>query len=140
MADARKRSDDAGDEHDAITAALTRRYKAGASIHELAESTGKSSAFIRRILTDAGVPLRSADHTPPEDAKRAEAHRLLDQVPEERIPDATEFLRALTRRETTRPTRRRFRTVGVFDGEPNLGRRAKEIARQEIGRDSGKTA
>lgn len=88
--------------------------------------------------TDAGVPLRSADHTPSDEEQRAEAHRLLDQVPAERIPDATELLRALVRRETTQPTRRRFRTVGVFDGESDLGRRAKDVARQEIGH--GKTA
>ncbi|WP_410647472.1 hypothetical protein [Amycolatopsis sp. cmx-4-54] len=29
----------------------------------------------------------------------------------------------------TEPPRRRFRTVGVFDGERDLGRRSKELAR-----------
>jgi hypothetical protein len=43
------------------------------------------------------------------------------------------------RPETERP-RRRFRTVGVFDGEPDLGRRSKEIARRELGGESSKTA
>ena len=28
---------------------------------------------------------------------------------------------------------RRFRTDGVFDGEPDLGREAKEIVRRELG-------
>jgi hypothetical protein len=40
--------------------------------------------------------------------------------------------------EAARP-RQRFRTVGVFDAEPDLGKRAKAIARDELG-GSSKTA
>ncbi|WP_158077412.1 hypothetical protein [Amycolatopsis keratiniphila] len=31
------------------------------------------------------------------------------------------------------PSRRRFRMAGVFDGEHDLGRRSKELARHELG-------
>ncbi|WP_166459560.1 hypothetical protein [Amycolatopsis pithecellobii] len=40
--------------------------------------------------------------------------------------------------EAERP-RRRFRTVGVFDAEPDLGKRSKTIAGDELG-GSSKTA
>ncbi|MFC0865045.1 hypothetical protein ACFHYQ_22385 [Sphaerimonospora cavernae] len=60
---------------------------------------------------------------------REEAHRLLDAVPEERLPDAVELLRQWAVVERGERPRRRFRTTAVFDGEPDLGERAKEIVR-----------
>lgn len=61
---------------------------------------------------------------------RSEAHRLLDEVPEERLADVVDLLRKLWPNATEQPRRRRFRTTAVFDGEPDLGTRAKEIVRE----------
>ncbi|MGY6657293.1 hypothetical protein ACXIZN_34535 [Amycolatopsis sp. TRM77291] len=36
----------------------------------------------------------------------------------------------------TEPPRRRFRAVGVFDGERDLGRCSKRLTRHELGRGS----
>jgi hypothetical protein len=47
-----------GGERDKLTADLTKRYAAGASIRDLAEDTGRSYGFIHRILSEAQVPLR----------------------------------------------------------------------------------
>jgi hypothetical protein len=71
---------------------------------------------------------------------RAVAHRMLDAVPDERVSAALELLRQLAEQPGTERPRRRFRTVGVFDGEPDLGRRSKEITRRELGGESSKTA
>ncbi len=60
---------------------------------------------------------------------REEAHRLLDAVPEDRLPDAIELLRQWAEVERGERPRRRFRTTGVFDGEPDLAVRSKEIVR-----------
>ena len=48
----------AGGERDKLAADLKKKYAAGASIRELAESTGRSYGFVHRILTEAGAPLR----------------------------------------------------------------------------------
>jgi hypothetical protein len=47
-----------GQERAELARSLEGRYLAGASIRELAASTGRSYGFIHRMLTDAGVPLR----------------------------------------------------------------------------------
>jgi hypothetical protein len=47
-----------GGERDKLTADLTKRYTAGASIRDLAEDTGRSYGFVHRILSEAQVPLR----------------------------------------------------------------------------------
>jgi hypothetical protein len=62
---------------------------------------------------------------------REEAHRLLDALPEDRLLDAIELLRewASVMEQESRP-RRRFRTTAIFDGEPDLGVRAKGIVRE----------
>ncbi|TDU06243.1 hypothetical protein EDD99_4791 [Streptomyces sp. 846.5] len=60
---------------------------------------------------------------------REEAHRLLDAVPEDRLPDAVELLRQWAEAERGERPRRRFRTTAVFDGEPDLATRSKEIVR-----------
>jgi hypothetical protein len=71
---------------------------------------------------------------------RTRAHRLLDAVPDERMTDALEALGRLATLGAADRPRRRFRTVGVFDGEPDLGRRAKGIARGELGTSSSQSA
>jgi hypothetical protein len=60
---------------------------------------------------------------------REEAHRLLDALPEDRLNDAIELLREWAEVERGERPRRRFRTTATFDGEPDLGERAKDIVR-----------
>jgi hypothetical protein len=65
-----------------------------------------------------------------------EAHRLVDAVPEDRLADAVEMLRQWASPEPGGIPRRRFRTTAIFDGEPDLGTRAKQIVRDALaGRD-----
>ncbi|MER7862654.1 hypothetical protein ABTX61_26395 [Amycolatopsis japonica] len=74
-------------------------------------------------------------------APREEARRLLEAVPDERVSAALAALRQLAEAPSdAEPPRRRFRTVGVFDGERDLGRRSKELARRELGGGSSKSA
>lgn len=42
-----------------LTAEITHKYERGMSIRALAAETGRGYATIWRMLTDAGVPLRS---------------------------------------------------------------------------------
>jgi hypothetical protein len=48
----------AGGERDKLTADLRKKYAAGASIRDLAASTGRSYGFVHRILTESGTTLR----------------------------------------------------------------------------------
>lgn len=140
MADARKGAR-IGKARSGLAEQLKRRYEQGASIRQLAEQTGRSYGFVHRVLTETGVRLRGRGSRQTRDSTREQAHRLLDAVPVSRLPEAAEVLRRLAEAaaDTRRPVRR-FRTVGVFDGEPDLGRRAKELARREIGQKPSKTA
>ncbi len=61
---------------------------------------------------------------------RAEAHRLLDALSEDRLPEAVELLRQWAEMERDERPRREFRTTAVFDGEPDLGERAKDVVRE----------
>ncbi|WP_256103440.1 hypothetical protein [Streptomyces sp. ODS05-4] len=61
---------------------------------------------------------------------REEAHRLLDALPEDRLPDAIDLLREWAEGHDGVRPRRRFRTTASFDGDADLGARAKEIARE----------
>ena len=47
-----------GAEREKLSNDLKKKYAAGASIRELAASTGRSYGFVHRILTDADVTLR----------------------------------------------------------------------------------
>jgi predicted transcriptional regulator len=47
-----------GGERDKLATDLKKKYNGGASIRELAESTGRSYGFIHRVLTESGVTLR----------------------------------------------------------------------------------
>lgn len=60
---------------------------------------------------------------------REEAHRLLDEVPEDRLTDAIDMLRQWASPEPGDVPRRTFRTTSIFDGEADLGARTKQIVR-----------
>jgi predicted transcriptional regulator len=47
-----------GGERDKLASDLKKKYAAGASIRELAASTGRSYGFVHRLLSEAGVTLR----------------------------------------------------------------------------------
>jgi predicted transcriptional regulator len=47
-----------GTERDKLTGVLRKKYDSGASIRELAESTGRSYGFIHRVLSESGATLR----------------------------------------------------------------------------------
>lgn len=61
---------------------------------------------------------------------REEAHRLLDAVPEDRLRDAVNMLRQWASPEPGDVPHRRFRTTAIFDGEHDLGARAKQVVRE----------
>jgi predicted transcriptional regulator len=58
VADLKKGSRVTGAERDKLTATLRKKYDGGASIRELAESTGRSYGFIHRVLSESGATLR----------------------------------------------------------------------------------
>jgi predicted transcriptional regulator len=58
VAELRKGSRVTGTERDKLTGVLRKKYDAGASIRELAESTGRSYGFIHRVLSESGATLR----------------------------------------------------------------------------------
>ncbi len=58
MADLGKGRRVQGGERDKLSQDLKKKYVAGASIRELAESTGRSYGFVHRLLTESGVALR----------------------------------------------------------------------------------
>jgi len=47
-----------GGERDKLSADLRKKYAAGASIRDLAASTGRSYGFVHRILSESGATLR----------------------------------------------------------------------------------
>ncbi|MCA0332141.1 MAG: transcriptional regulator [Actinobacteria bacterium] len=58
MADLGKGRRVQGGERDKLANDLKKKYAAGASIRELAASTGRSYGFVHRILSESGVTLR----------------------------------------------------------------------------------
>ncbi|HVX69640.1 MAG TPA: helix-turn-helix domain-containing protein [Mycobacteriales bacterium] len=58
MAELKKGSRVTGGERDKLSATLRKRYDSGASIRELAASTGRSYGFVHRILSESGASLR----------------------------------------------------------------------------------
>jgi len=114
-------------------------YEKGTSVRAIAEKTGRSYGYVLRTLTEAGVTIRGrSGKLAPVAEPRAAAHRLLDEVPDERVPAVIEQLRKEAGKTASVP--RRFRTIGVFAGEPDLAERSKEVARQELGGKSSKSA
>lgn len=71
---------------------------------------------------------------------REDAHHLVDAVPDDRVDAVVHWLRQFTEETSTGTPRRQFRTTGVFDGEPDLAARAKEILRSELGGQHRETA
>jgi hypothetical protein len=67
---------------------------------------------------------------------REDAHNVLDALPDDQVPAALDLLRKLAHAGGVQETRRRgrvFQSMGVGHAEHDLGARAKEIARQELG-------
>jgi hypothetical protein len=58
VAELKKGSRVTGGERDKLSATLRKRYDSGASIRELAASTGRSYGFVHRILSESGASLR----------------------------------------------------------------------------------
>lgn len=83
---------------------------------------------LRTVLSGIRHPGADPDYTGSMTA-REEAHQLLDAVPEERLTDAIDMLRQWASPEPGNVPRRQFRTTAIFDGEPDLGSRAKQIIR-----------
>ncbi|GAA0516672.1 hypothetical protein GCM10011581_46660 [Saccharopolyspora subtropica] len=68
---------------------------------------------------------------------RDELHRLVDEVPSDELEQVRDYLRHLVgrREDTAGPgPRRTFRFAGMGQGPSDLAARAKEIAREELGR------
>jgi hypothetical protein len=61
---------------------------------------------------------------------RDDAHRLLDAVPDDQLAGVVELLRRWSDVGVEPEAVRQFRTIGVFDAEPDYGERSKEIARE----------
>jgi hypothetical protein len=63
---------------------------------------------------------------------REDVHRLVDEVASNRLDEALALLRQLVEAEEQRP-RRVFRSLGMGHAAPDLGARAKDIVRDELG-------
>jgi len=70
VADLTKGSRVSGGERDTLAADFGKRYTAGASIRELAASSGRSYGFVHRLLTESGQPLRGRGGSSRGTAKR----------------------------------------------------------------------
>jgi predicted transcriptional regulator len=62
-----------GGEREKLANDLKKKYTAGASIRELAASTGRSYGFVHRILSESGVELRGRGGATRGKAKTAKA-------------------------------------------------------------------
>jgi hypothetical protein len=58
VAELRKGSRVTGGERDKLSTTLRKKYDGGASIRDLAETTGRSYGFVHRILSESGASLR----------------------------------------------------------------------------------
>jgi hypothetical protein len=58
VAELKKGSRVTGAERDKLSSGLRKKYDGGASIRELAASTGRSYGFIHRVLSESGAKLR----------------------------------------------------------------------------------
>jgi hypothetical protein len=118
-----------------LVADIRRFREQGATVHAIAEKTGWSYSFVRRVLRNADVTRRTRVAAVPDvPSPREDAHRLLDLVPPDEIPAVIEHLRHVTAAGGhPAPGRRTFRTIAIFDGDADLGARSKDILRQELG-------
>jgi hypothetical protein len=65
---------------------------------------------------------------------RDELHRLVDELDEQQLPDATALLRALKPGDVPRQPRRRLSLTGAYDsGRTDVATRSAEILRDELG-------
>lgn len=64
---------------------------------------------------------------------REDVHRLVDEIAPDRLDDAAALLRHVADDSATEGPRRQFGSLGAGRGPRDLGARAKEIARQELG-------
>jgi hypothetical protein len=71
---------------------------------------------------------------------REEAHRLIDAVPDDRLSYAMAFLRQWAQSGPSARPRRRFRTTGIFDGEPDLAAHSEEIVQEAWNRGEPRSA
>lgn len=62
-----------GEQRQELSQELAAKYSAGASIRELAASTGKSYGFVHRVLTEADVQLRGRGGATRDRRPRADA-------------------------------------------------------------------
>ncbi len=58
MPELKKGSRVTGGDREKLSTTLRKRYDGGASIRELAASTGRSYGFVHRILSESGASLR----------------------------------------------------------------------------------
>lgn len=58
MAEVKKGARITGADRDKLAAQITKKYEGGASIRELAESTGRSYGFVHRVLSEGGATMR----------------------------------------------------------------------------------
>ncbi len=58
MVDMKKGARITGASRDKLASQLTKRYEGGASIRDLAASTGRSYGFVHRILSESGASMR----------------------------------------------------------------------------------
>lgn len=58
MAEIKKGARITGVSRDKMAAQVTKKYEGGASIRELAESTGRSYGFVHRLLRESGATMR----------------------------------------------------------------------------------
>ncbi len=65
---------------------------------------------------------------------RDELHRLVDEVPQDELDNASVYLHRLAGdEESGAPARRTFRSLGAFSGPRGLAARSKDILREELG-------
>lgn len=74
MVDMKKGARITGASRDKLASQLTKRYEGGASIRDLAASTGRSYGFVHRILSESGASMRGrGGATRGKDGKAAKA-------------------------------------------------------------------
>lgn len=58
VAEVKKGARITGADRDKLAVQITKKYEGGASIRELAESTGRSYGFVHRVLSESGATMR----------------------------------------------------------------------------------
>jgi hypothetical protein len=71
---------------------------------------------------------------------RDDAHRLLDEVPDDQLDGVVELLRRWSNAAQPPTARRQLSFVGAFEADPDLSVRTREILRRELGGEGSRTA